>query len=540
MKNVRFILTFVIPLALVVIPTIAIAFTFTFTTIDVPSATSTQAIHINLQGDIVGTYEAGGAFHGFLLQQGTFTTIDVPSATSTQAFGINPQADIVGTYEAGGVLHGFLLSQGTFTTIDPPGSTLTLAFGINSGGDIVGEYRAGGAIHGFLLHQETFTTIDAPGSTQTEAFDINPGGDIVGSYVTGGALHGFLLSQGTFTTIDPPGSTGTEALGINPCGDIVGTYGSGSTRHGFLLRQGAFTTIDPPGSTETLAFGINSRGDIVGIYRSGGIFHGFLAVNPNLTPTTTVLNSQPNPSQVGQAVMFAATVTSGNGIPSGSVAIKESGNVLGTVQLDSGIATFTTDSLPLGAHSIVAEYLGDGITFSCSGSNTIFQEVTPTPTSTFGPAQVWIGLKNSDDVGTKFDVLAEVFKNGALIASGLLKDVSGGSSGFNNAKLDAINLALAASVAFQTGDTLSIRLSVRVAASSGHRSGTARLWFNDASANSQFGATIDGTMNDYFLLNGFALGTVAGPGPKKTIDVFVDRAVGGNPFKPFGTWSKTF
>jgi hypothetical protein len=91
------------------------------------------------------------------------------------------------------------------------------------------------------------------------------------------------------------------------------------------------------------------------------------------------------------------------------------------------------------------------------------------------------------------------------------------------------------------GDTLSIRLSVRIAVGvSGHRSGTARLWLNDSAANSSFGATIGGVTSDYFLLDSLALGTAAGPGPKKTIDVFVDRAVAGNPFKPFGTWSKTF
>jgi hypothetical protein len=45
-------------------------------------------------------------------------------------------------------------------------------------------------------------------------------------------------------------------------------------------------------------------------------------------------------------------------------------------------------------------------------------------------------------------------------------------------------------------------------------------------------------ISDYFLLNGFTQGAAAGP--RKTIDVFVDRAVGGNPFKPFGTWSVTF
>ena len=80
---------------------------------------------------------------------------------------------------------------------------------------------------------------------------------------------------------------------------------------------------------------------------------------------------------------------------------------------------------------------------------------------------------------------------------------------------------------------------VRVAVT-GHRSGTARLWFNDPAANSRFSATIAGATNSYFLRNGSTLTTAAGAGPKSTIDVFVDRAVSGNPFKPFGTWDKSF
>lgn len=158
-----------------------------------------------------------------------------------------------------------------------------------------------------------------------------------------------------------------------------------------------------------------------------------------------------------------------------------------------------------------------------------------------GPAQAWLGLKNSDDVGTKFDLRAEVSRNGVVIGSGQFDGVSGGSSGFNNAVLRTINLALSAPVDVCPGDTLSMKLSVRIAADvAGHRSGTARLWFNDSAANSQFSTTIGSTTTPNFLLNGFGLGSVAGSGPKKTIDVFVDRAVGGNPFKPFGTWSKTF
>jgi hypothetical protein len=158
------------------------------------------------------------------------------------------------------------------------------------------------------------------------------------------------------------------------------------------------------------------------------------------------------------------------------------------------------------------------------------------------PARIWLGLKNSDDVGTKFDVLAEVLKNGSVVGSGRLDGVSGGSSGFKNAALRTISLALPAPVPLASGDTLSIRLSVRIAAT-GHRSGTARLWFNDSAANTRFGATIAATAADYFLVGTSAPATfalskgAAGPGPKRTVDVLVDRAVGGNPFKAFGTWS---
>ena len=85
-----------------------------------------------------------------MLHQGTFTTIDFPGSTLTRAFSVNLQGDIVGFYIAGGVTHGFLLHQGAFTTIDPPGSTSTIAFGINPQGDIVGWYVTSGIIHGFL------------------------------------------------------------------------------------------------------------------------------------------------------------------------------------------------------------------------------------------------------------------------------------------------------------------------------------------------------------------------------------------------------
>ena len=113
-----------------------------------------------------------------------------------------------------------------------------------------------------------------------------------------------------------------------------------------------------------------------------------------------------------------------------------------------------------------------------------------------------------------------------------------GSAGIG-AILDTIILSQMGSTGFRTGDILSIKLSVRVAASSGHNSGTARLWFNDNAANSHFDATIGNVARSYFLRTSSALTTFAGSGPRSSIDVSVSRSAG-NPFKPFGTWMITY
>ncbi|HKA08599.1 MAG TPA: carboxypeptidase-like regulatory domain-containing protein, partial [Gemmataceae bacterium] len=222
-------------------------------------------------------------------------------------------------------------------------------------------------------------------------------------------------------------------------------------------------------------------------------------------------------------------------------------NYLGDEGASPAVGSFAVN-VPAGHNLIVAiqEVAAAGSLCPTGYSGTISGFIDNTDAgaaalNALSPAQVWIGLKNSDDVGTNFDLKAEVFRNGTLVGSGEVDNVSGGSSGFNNAKLRAISLALlsAGTNPICSGDTLSITLSVRAGAT-GHRSGTARLWYNDSAANSRFDATIGGTTTTFYLLDSFVLGTSAGVGPKKTIDVFVDRQAGGNPFKPFGTWSKTF
>jgi hypothetical protein len=157
---------------------------------------------------------------------------------------------------------------------------------------------------------------------------------------------------------------------------------------------------------------------------------------------------------------------------------------------------------------------------------------------------MWVGLVNSDDVGLKFDLRANVFVNGSLVGTGHLDSVPGGSSGFNNAILDTIPLALTGGpVPVSSGNVLSVQVLVRNACiGSGHNSGRARLWYNgqpidtgsSRDAGSRFDATIGGSNSNYYLRSGFTLDTTAGAA-KTSRDVAAGAKCG--PFVTFGTWN---
>jgi len=91
--------------------------------------------------------------------------------------------------------------------------------------------------------------------------------------------------------------------------------------------------------------------------------------------TTTALATTVNPSVYGQAVTFTATVSATSGTPDGAVQFRIDGADVGTpVTLVSGVADFTTATLPAGTHSVVAIYLGSG-GFLTSTSDTFTQTV---------------------------------------------------------------------------------------------------------------------------------------------------------------------
>jgi hypothetical protein len=118
--------------------------------------------------------------------------------------------------------------------------------------------------------------------------------------------------------------------------------------------------------------------DITAAYLHDNVFNGATsgAVRQDVrkgAPTVT-LGSSPNPSQEGQRVTFTATVASGAGAPTGSVHFLEGLTPLGTADLVSGTATFSTSNLCIGPHWITAVYQGDA-SFTQANSNTVRQVV---------------------------------------------------------------------------------------------------------------------------------------------------------------------
>ena len=148
----------------------------------------------------------------------------------------------------------------------------------------------------------------------------------------------------------------------------------------------SFTTSALPAGSNTITATYAS--DTIFASSSGSVVH---VVQTSGAATATTLSSSPNPSVFSQPVTFTATVTSGGGVPSGTVTFKNGSSILGNSPLDgTGHAGFTTSTLAVGSNSITATYNGDS-NFSASTSSALTQTVnkdstTASVTSSLNPS----------------------------------------------------------------------------------------------------------------------------------------------------------
>lgn len=176
------------------------------------------------------------------------------------------------------------------------------------------------------------------------------------------------------------------STGGTPGGSVVFTV-DGTAQPAATLAGGSATFV-----TSALSAGPHA---IVAAYTGSTDFaastSASLTQTVDLISTTTLIVSSLNPSKVGQAVTFTATVTTPGGTPDGNVVFSIDGTPQSPVALSGGSAAITVSSLTAGARSIVAAYAGSP-THSASSSAPLQQNVevrqsTTVLTSSLNPSR---------------------------------------------------------------------------------------------------------------------------------------------------------
>ncbi len=188
----------------------------------------------------------------------------------------------------------------------------------------------------------------------------SPKPGLISALATPSAATSTAVTASVNPTVYGQAVTFTATVSSTTAGSITGTvsFKDGGTVLGSGMVSGGKATL----STSALAVGSHS----ITAVHSGSTSYGpstsaSLAHTVNKAATTAKLISSPDPSAVGEAVTFKATiavVSPGTGTPTGTVTFRDGTNTLGSVALVSGTASYTTSKLAKGSLSITAVYSG--------------------------------------------------------------------------------------------------------------------------------------------------------------------------------------
>lgn len=211
-----------------------------------------------------------------------------------------------------------------------------------------------------LVEQNTATTV---------ASSVNP------------SVHGAAV---TFTAVVT--ATGTTV----PTGTVAFYDGGVQFGTGTLKAAGTASAV-ATFQTASLAAGTHS---ITAAYAGDGddfaSTSAALSDTVNIASTTTMVTASANPAIAGKALTLTATVTTNGGTAAGTVNFYNGTTLLGTGTLNGvGAATFSSATLPAGAYSITAVYVGDsndtgstsaGLALTIVQATTSVKLVTSSPT----------------------------------------------------------------------------------------------------------------------------------------------------------------
>ena len=128
-------------------------------------------------------------------------------------------------------------------------------------------------------------------------------------------------------------------------------------------------TPDPGDVVSTPTFMENSDGEIIAY--PGGFVNDDMTVTYGQPPTSTSISANPNPTAYGSPVTYAASVTSAEGVPAGSVTFSAGSTVLCTATLSNGSGSCISSAAPSGTDNVTGTYPGDSVFAGSAGATTL-------------------------------------------------------------------------------------------------------------------------------------------------------------------------
>ncbi len=251
-------------------------------------------------------------------------------------------------------------------------------------------------------------------------------------------LEGNVLSLDpptiTISTSGSPAATGSSVIfsvavssaGVTPSGTV--TFLDGSTTLGTI-------TLNSSGAG---AYSTNSL--IVGTHSITASYSGDTNNAPGTSAaltqiirdaTTLQLSPSSNPVTVRGSVTFTVTISGDTIAPTGGVLLYDTNALIGTASPNSGVATFTFSNFTVGLHRMQATYSGDSHSLANPGSNTVFEVVNQSQTSTA------LTSSNTDaTVSNSINLLATVTSISAGTPTGSVTFLEG-TTALGNVSLDS-------------------------------------------------------------------------------------------------------
>jgi len=266
-------------------------------------------------------------------------------------------------------------------------------------------------------------TLDANGNAVITTSTLAAGSyDLLATYSGDGAFLPVNAPYQALTIVNPATSSTTlttSAVIIPPGGPLTLTA-TVPTSSGTSVPSGTIRFLDGTSLMGTSALNAsgtatytatslaNGSHSLTAVYSGDAVYaastSAAIAVNVTTLPTALTLTSSAATATVGTALAFTATASATGATPGGTITFLDGTATLGTGALNnSGVATFTTNSLTVGVHSITAQYAANGIFLaSVSAAKTI--TITAAPDFSVSPSPASLTVKSGGSGTATFTV----------------------------------------------------------------------------------------------------------------------------------------